>query len=397
MGWSQQVTVTIGGTDHTADTVDSVFIQRGRQAYWEAVNPGFCQAVLVDPASQPEVNDILTVDVALTTSGTVRVFTGRVQSIGSQFIAGLGTFVTVGAFGPLARAARRDQTVTLGQQLDGVRIASLLTSGLAEQWAEQPLTQQWGQVDAAKTWGDYGPDPSIIDDGLYLLEPLTDVPTGVTGAVNLAAFSGGGYVYETGDGRVGYADSTRRQGASLGAPLVLDAADVLATSAVANVALDDLVNQTNLTWSGGTINYTATDSVAQYGFYVQDVTTILDDSGDALEFAERYTSLQAFPGPQLQGPLRVRIDSVTDTLADALLQAQVNDYLQVTNVPTSVLAAGTFLGFVEGINLELSSTFANVELFASDERYSIYQTRWADIPDTATWGDVVATLQWQNA
>jgi hypothetical protein len=219
----------------------------------------------------------------------------------------------------------------------------------------------------------------------------------VTGQVNLAAFSGGGVIYETGDGRVGYADSTRRQGASLGAPLVLDAPDVLAVSALANAALDDLVNQTNLTWSGGTVTYTAADSVAEYGFYVQDVTTILDDAGDAVEFAERYTALQAFPAPQLQGPLRVRIDSVADSLADDLLQTTVNDYLQVTNVPTSVLAGGEFLGFVEGINFELSDTFANVELFASDERYSIYQTRWADIPDTATWGDVVATLQWQNA
>ena len=175
------------------------------------------------------------------------------------------------------------------------------------------------------------------------------------------------------------------------------APDVLAVSALANAALDDLVNQTNLTWSGGTVTYTAADSVAEYGYYVQDVTTILDDSGDAVEFAERYTALQAFPAPQLQGPLRVRIDSVADSLADALLQTTVNDYLQVTNVPTSVLAAGEFLGFVEGINFELSDTFANVEVFASDERYSIYQTRWADIPDTATWGDVVATLQWQNA
>ena len=52
---------------------------------------------------------------------------------------------------------------------------------------------------------------------------------------------------------------------------------------------------------------------------------------------------------------------------------------------------------VEGINYELTDTFANVELFASDDRYSIYDTRWADAPDTATWGGVLGTLQWQNA
>lgn len=397
MGWTQNVTLTVGGTDHTAEAIDSVFIQRGRTQYWEPTLPGSCQAVLVDPATTPEVNDRLTVDVALNAGGSVRVFAGRVQSVQAQFFPDLGTFVTISAFGPLARSARRDQTATLPQQLEGDRIEALLTTGLGEQWAEQPLTQQWGQVDAALTWADYGPDTSIIDDGLYLVEPLTDVPVGVNTAAELAAFSGGGVLYETGDGRVGYQDSTRRQGASLGAPLVLDAADVLATSALANVALDNLVNQANVTWSGGTVTYTATDSVADYGYYVRDVTTILDDAGDAAEFAERYVQLQALPEPQLQGPLRVRLNNVADTLADDLLSLAISQYLQVTNVPTSVLAAGEFLGFVEGINLELTSTFGNVELFASDERYSIYQTRWADIPGTATWGDVLATLQWQNA
>ena len=59
--------------------------------------------------------------------------------------------------------------------------------------------------------------------------------------------------------------------------------------------------------------------------------------------------------------------------------------------------SGTFYGFVEGLNIEVTDTAANVEVFASDERFSIYNTRWADVPDTLTWGDTNATLQWQNA
>jgi hypothetical protein len=93
----------------------------------------------------------------------------------------------------------------------------------------------------------------------------------------------------------------------------------------------------------------------------------------------------------------VPLAHVSDALTDELLLLEINAYLEVDNIPTQVLPAGTFLGFVEGINYELTDTFANVELFASDQRYSIYETRWADVPDTATWGGVLGTLQWQNA
>ena len=63
-----------------------------------------------------------------------------------------------------------------------------------------------------------------------------------------------------------------------------------------------------------------------------------------------------------------------------------------------MLPAGQFLGFVEGVNFELTNTFANVEVFASDESLLDLQDplgRRARRP--LTWGDVVATLQWQNA
>jgi hypothetical protein len=397
LSWPRQVTVTIGGTDHTAETIDSVFIQRGRRSYWESFAAGYTSIVLVDPSVRPTINMPVHVDVALSTTGTVRVFSGFVQSVTAQLDPNVGTLFSVQAFGPLARAGRRDQTDTLPQQLDGARVRSLLEDALNEQWAEQPLSQQWGQVDPTATWASYGIDTSIIDAGLYTLAPITQVPAQTFSELGLAAFSGGGNVYETGDGRVGYADSTRRQGASLGAPVVLNAGQIAALSATATEAREDLVNQTNLTWSGGLVTFTAADSVAEYGFVVRDYQTILDDVGDAAILAERLVALQAFPAPVLEGPILVRLNNIPDLLTDQLLGLNVNDYLELDAIPTSVLPAGTFLGFVEGINFELTNTFANVELFASDQKFSIYETRWADIPDTATWGDVVATLQWQDA
>jgi len=397
MGWTQQVTVTVGTTDHTAEAIDSVFITRGRHSYWEGLQAGIARIVLLDPAVRPAIGQTASVDVDLNAGGTTRVFQGRVQNIAAQLDPTIGTVLTIDAFGPLARAGRRDQTETLSAELDGIRILNLLENALNEQWAEQPLTQTWGDVPASRTWADYGIDTSLIDEGLYEVAPLTSVPTNTLAALARTAFSGGGFVYETGDGKVGYADSTARQGASLGTPTSVDANDVFALSGVSTEAFDDIVNQANVEWSGGTVTFTATDSVAQYGYVVRDYLTILNDSDDATEFTERLVRLQANPAPDLEGPLAIRLNNVTDSLADGLLQLAINDYLEVTSVPTGVLPAGLFRGFVEGVNLELTSTFANVEVFASDESYSIYETRWADVPDTLTWGSVDATLTWQNA
>jgi len=397
MGWPRAVTVTIAGVDHTSETIDSVYIQRGRRSYWESAQAGSARIVLIDPGTRPAIGEQMVVDVALSNASTVSLFIGKVQAVTTQYNPTVGTIFAIDAFGPLARAGRRDQDDTLSAQLDGARVQALLETGLSQQWAEQPLTQTWGNVDASLTWADYGIDTSIIDPGIYQVGALTNTPTPVLGALNQTALSGGGVVYETGDGRVGYADSTRRQGASLGTPLTIDAPDIAAQSGIATVRLDDVVNQVNLEWSGGSVQYNATDSVAEYGYVTRDYVTILDDAGDAADLAERFAQLQAFPEPQLEGPLLVGLNNVTDSLSDSLLQIDVNDYLSVTNIPTSVLPAGTFYGFVEGVNFELTHFFANVELYASDATYSIYETRWAEVPATLTWAGVDATLTWQDA
>jgi len=397
MGWPRTVTVTIDGVDHTAEAIDSVFIQRGRRSYWEGLQAGSARIVLIDPSTRPAIGDTATVDVALDAGGTARLFAGKVQAIAAQLDPNIGTVLSIDCFGPLAKAGRRDQDDTLAVQLDGARIETLLESALAEQWAEQPLTQTWAAVPSALTWDDYGIDPSIIDAGLYDIAALTQVPTPTLSALANTMFSAGGVIYETGDGRVGYADSTRRQGSSLGTPVTIPADRIASQSGVTTERFDDIVNQVNLTYSGGSVTYNAVDSVAEYGYVTRDYATSLNDAGDAADLAERLAQLQAFPAAQLEGPLLVRLNNVTDSLSDDLLQLEVNDYLAVTSIPTSLYLAGTFYGFVEGVNYELTHFAANVELYASDARYSIYQTRWVDVPATLTWASVDATLTWQDA
>jgi hypothetical protein len=86
MGWPRQVTVTVAGVNHTSETLDSVFVQRGRTTFWDAIQASLARIVLLEPAVRPAVGETITVDVALDAGGTARVFTGTIQAITAQFV-----------------------------------------------------------------------------------------------------------------------------------------------------------------------------------------------------------------------------------------------------------------------------------------------------------------------
>ena len=65
MGWPRQVTVTVANTNHTSETLDSVFVQRGRTTFWDAIQASLARIVLLEPAVRPAVGETITVDVVL--------------------------------------------------------------------------------------------------------------------------------------------------------------------------------------------------------------------------------------------------------------------------------------------------------------------------------------------
>lgn len=395
MSWPRDVTVTIAGTDYTTDVLDGVFIQRGRQTYFDNPSATTCQATLLDPTATPDIGDEITVTVDLQ-AGTQTVFRGFVHDVQGRFDVNIGAYQQLLAFGPLARVGRRDQETDPGVQLDGVRVKTLVTNALSEQWAEQPLTQQWGQVDVAKTWADYAPDADNFDDGLYDLAAISTVPTNALNAAGLAAFSGGGVLYETSDGQAAYVDSAHRPQSVTALPLVIDASQIEARSVSATTTRSNLVNLARVTYDGGSVTYIGTDSRAQYGYAERDYQTVLNDVADATELAERLVATQAFPAAELIGPTNVPLDALDETLTDQLLGLEVNDYIKLENLPTAVLGTDVFYGFLEGVTFELTPNTADCLLYLSDAKFSIYETRWADVLASLTWGGVDATLQWQN-
>ena len=396
MSWPRDVTVTIAGTDYTSDVLDGVFVQRGRQTYFDNPSASVCEATLLAPTTIPDVGDEITVTVDLQ-AGTQTVFRGFIQDVDGRFDVNIGAYQQILAFGPLARVGRRDQTTDPGVQLDGVRVKTLVTNALAEQWAEQPLTQQWGQVDAAKTWADYAPDGTNFENGIYDVAAISSLPTNALNAAGIAAFSGGGVLYETSDGQAAYVDSTHRPQSVAAGPLVIEAADIEARSIQSTISRSNLVNLARVTYDGGTVDYIGTDSRAEYGYAERDYTTILNDVADATELAERLVVTQAFPAPELIGPTNVPLDALDETLTDQLLGLEVNDYIKLESLPTAILGTDVFYGFLEGVTFDLTPNTADCLLYLSDAKFSIYDTRWADVFPALTWGGVDATLEWQNA
>lgn len=396
MGWPRTVTVTIAGTDYTSDVLDGVFIQRGRNTYFDNVYATICELTLTDPTASLSIGDAISVTVDLQ-AGSQTVFGGFVHDVDGSYNADIGVIQQITAFGPLARAGRREQTTDPGVQLDGIRIKTLITGALSEAWNEQDLTQQWGQISATKTYADYAPDPSNFENGIYDIAALSALPVNVLNEAGLTSFSANGVLYETADGQVAYVDSTHRPQSVSAGPLTIDASSIEARSLQANTSRANIVNLARVTYDGGTVTYIGSDSRAQYGYAERDYSTNLDDVADATELAERLVVTQAFPAAELIGPTNVPLETADETLTDSLLQLEINDYIKLTNLPAGVLATDTFYGFLEGVSFDFTPNTADCLLYISDAKFSIYETRWADVFPALTWAGEDATLQWQNA
>jgi hypothetical protein len=161
MSWTPQVTVTIGGTDFTGSTLETVRVTRGRTEVYEEPRAGYVICELIDlEGTGLGIQPLQSMSVSIKNSiGTpVPVFAGQVSDTASVlydtgFESGTpGAIVTVIAVGPFARLNRRAVAAAgLPQQGDGDRVAELLEEGLAATWEETGGT--WATVATATTRG----------------------------------------------------------------------------------------------------------------------------------------------------------------------------------------------------------------------------------------------------
>jgi hypothetical protein len=399
MTFAPDPTVTIAGVDYTGDTINEVTVTRGRDTVYSEPQPGYSVLRLIDKsgAGLPiEVGDPVTIDLE---PGRT-VFVGTITDWNAQlYDPGIANqpaaVISITAVGPLMRLNRR-VIYFAGRQAeqDGPRIADIITDALAVPFEEAVGT--WD--DQVGAWEDYlvQPfDPALIDPGVFDLAavPVLDDGYNALTLAQQAASSGAGILFETADGFIGFANADRRPANRAAGEYAIPATVVRAELETSS-ALADITNRVTVTFDGGAVTEQDIDSIQRFGVYATQVTTQLVNQANAEARAEAYVSRHAIPTVQM-GRIAIRLDGLDSTLADDLLDLDINAAVRVP-VPTT-MGPTNRVGFVEQVVTRFDPFRAEVVLNVSDFRLSESAQRWGQVTATLEWGDVSATLEWQDA
>lgn len=403
MTWRPNLRVTVSGVDVAADTVDRLTAERGRDDPFQQPRAGYLRLSLLDPSTVPTLLDPVAVEVDHL-GQWVPLWTGEVSDVDVelQTYGALGqvTVANVTAVGPLAKVHRGEVDPDgYPQALDGERIAAVLAGALTRSWDTVTADRTWQTEPAGRTWLTVdGSNPELIDDGLY------PVQANLAGRdpwriIQQAANDGGGSLYETRDGQIGYADSTRRL-ADVQAGGYLEPPDttVLPGRLRAGVAFGDLANVVELTYSTGTVTARDDDAVRKYGaVLLERVSTELLEQADAQARADLLVQFRSRDARRVD---RLDLDLADADVPDAvrfdLLTVDPGQPLRLTNLPDPVVP-GSWSGFVEAVRLDLDRHAVRLSLTVSPYELSTFGGRWLVVPDATRWSDADPTLTWPQA
>ena len=217
--WNPVYRVKVNGSTVTGATLSGLTISSGRSDIYQQPIAGYCNLTLIETteASVPyEVNDAVTIEVQDSNGDYVNLFGGFITDLGITVQTSGSTAtsqqIRIVAVGALARLARAVYTGNFAHQFDGERIETLLSGVLFDQWNEVPVAETWNGYDATTQWQDAENSGlgEIDTPGDYELHSETGLNDTVYNLASRYATSGLGYLYEDAQGRIGYADSTRR-------------------------------------------------------------------------------------------------------------------------------------------------------------------------------------------
>jgi hypothetical protein len=372
--------VTVNGVDYTDKSLWDVQINYGRTTVWEQARAGYAIVRVVnlnDSNFNFQINDDLVVTVKNSTGTPITVFTGRVNDI-SNTLTNVGTTATVGvqtlsALAPFAFMARKIVgTSAYPKEYDDDRMATI--------FAEAGVT-----VDVVDT-------PGVYEFTARAANQPTD-------AYSLSALYAGmalGYIYETTDGKVGYANESHRLNeVGITGYFEIPLNYILGQGVSSNLSLNDITNDILLTYKANATK-TASDagSIAAYGLQAGSISTELENAAEAQYQVDRYIALRANPNTNLSS-FSIMLDSSNLTAADrnALLAVYMGQAIEILDLPNSILHI-VYRGFVEGWQMSINQYQVSLTLTTTDSSLSIPPTRWQDVSALLQWEDVDPTLQW---
>lgn len=379
MTWNPNGTVTVDGVDFTGDTLGTVSINYGRQNIWEQPRAGYAQVEILNLDNSDnhfEVNDSLTISVEDSTAANQTVFTGIVTDISNTVQAsGSGGDVviqTLTAISPFAQMARKVVgTSSYPKEYDDDRMTTIFT--------EAGVT-----IDVVDT-------PPV-----YEFTSRSASPADAYSLASYYAQMAFGYIYETTDGKVGYANESHRslEVASVGY-WDIPKSYILWQGIASNRTLNDIINSIVLSYkANATVTADSASSISSYGEVAGSIQTELENLVEAQYQADRYIALRSTAQTSLS-EFVIQLDSPTVSSADLddFIGIYMGKPIQIQDLPIPISEA-TYRGFVEGWSLTFSQYQAAMTLRTSDAALSIVPTRWQDVSASLIWSAVDPTLQW---
>jgi hypothetical protein len=408
--WNPVYRVKINGFTVTDATLSGLTITSGRTDIYSQPVAGYCNFSIIETneSSVPyEINDPISIEVQDSDGDWVTLFGGfltdvsiTVQNSGS---AATTQKIQIVGVGSLARLNRSIFTGNLPHEFDGTRIYNLLSTALFDSWDEVPAGTNWDTYDATTIWqnAENSGLGQVDQPGDYELHSQNGVNGTVYSLVTSYATSALGYVYEDAQGRIGYADSTRR-GQYLEANGYVDLDGNHAIGPALNITKRAGDVQNNITvgyGSNGSQLVTDSDpvSISQFGNLAATFATTLRNQSDAEAQAAFYLLIRAYPEYALkQITFPLSSPEIDDNDRDALLNVFMGLPLNIINLPLN-MTGGAFQGFVEGWTWTANLNSLSLTLNLSPVAYSLQAFGWDDVPVTETWNTISPTLEWLDA
>ena len=408
--WAPVWRVKVAGLDVTDSVLASLNISSGRTNIYEQAQAGYCSVTLIVFDQAPieyQINDSLTVEVQDTSAVYVPIFGGSIVDV-SISVSEVGSTaytqeVTITALGALARLQKALTEGVLTQDFDGDQILTILTDLLVNSWNEVPAALQWEDYDPTVTWATAENTGlgEIDTPGNYELAQRSSSTTVVYDLVAALATSGLGYIYENASGQISYADSTHRSTyLATNGYTELTANQALGRGITIKTRAGDIRNDVTIRYgtnSTSEVNDTDPASIAEYGRLAQIISTTIKHAADATSQAEFYLSLRAYP--------RANFEQITYALTnpeldngdrDSLINVFMGQPISLSDLPLN-MAAGTFLGFIEGWTFRASYNELAVTLTMSPLAFSLQAMQWQDVSVSEKWNTISGTLDWEHA
>jgi hypothetical protein len=402
--------VRIGGIEYTNFALANLSITSGRTNIYEQANAGYVNLQLINldqSIVDIEINDAVSIELQDSTNTFVPIFGGTVVefdiNIAASGVVALNQSVSITALGALSRLPKSLTDGVLVKDFDGDQIYSVLSDLLLNTWNEVPVALQWNTYEPTTTWANaenlgLG---EIDRPGEYELAKRNASTIDVYSLVSALATSGLGYIYENAQGQISYAAALHRSiYLATNGYTDVSAAQAIANSLSIQTRSGDIRNDITLKYKeNSTLEVTDSDaaSILAYGPLAQIITTTIENQTDAEDQAAFYLGLRSYPQANFrQITFELTNPEIDDSDRDSLINIFMGLPLRITDLPLN-MAAGTYLGFVEGWTWRAAYNTVSVTAILSPLAFSLQAMQWQDVAIAEQWNTISGSLNWAEA